>query len=388
MQRLMECLEGVLRFHGHATTRDAALEGRSGTVYTIPMLAECDERAYVVDAFLDGVVPAEVIEQLEEVCRDVGADGAVLCHLEAAETVGSDKVCLWGRDELVRLIGDAQLAEATDGTARPPVMEAKPKPDAPVAESLSDLLPPAFKEPERTGEAPMTTVDLDALEGLGDGFLDDIAPAEPAPDQAPSIPGPDAPEPAVHPLLPVRVLPEEAKAMVRERLFDASHLEMVLQPVHLVDYECDLLAEGSLRYDTVSGRLQVHGTDKHVIEVDPDAIDPDGFTKLPRDEPPRNERVLRVSDERAKERSRSFLVEAHTRLVDVQVEDNDGSYSYTEKKHVAPRPDHIRLHPLGVYHRVLWRVHGPNGHVDVDAITGALVEQRLQTPDPGTIMLD
>ena len=376
MHALMDLLAEVLRLHGLEATRNAALEGQSGTVYTVPLLLEGEAGAFIVDAHLDGVVPAQIQDDLEQVREDVGADGAVLCHLGAAETTDTP-VRRWGHDDLVRLIGTARLAEATGAELAPiDLLPEAPLDAGPLAESLDDLLPPAFAAPEPELPA-MTVMDLDALETM------DLEP-----DLEPEPPAPVPDEPFTRPLLPVRCLPEEARLKVRERLFEAHRVEAVLQPVHLFDYECDLLVEGSLRYDTVRGRIQVHGTDKTVVEVDPEAVDPSGFTRMTGLDRPAEERVLRTSDERAKERARHFLVEAHTRVVDVQVDDDDHGFAYTEKKPVAPRPDHVRLNHLGTFHRVIWRVRGPNGHVDVDALTGEPIQETLATPDPDVYIMD
>lgn len=420
MHALMDLLAEALQHHGYNVTAQAALEGRTGTVYTIPLLAERDERAYIIDAHLEGVVPANVPVELADVRDDVGADGCVLAHLQAIESHDADIVA-WGRDALVRFLGEAALAAATGTEAAAPDFSLPAlDSDAPVAQSLSELLPPAFAADEAEFDGPeLPDFSLLDLEQLGDeptieagempapkptdfmaeldALVDPEAAVEatfapelseatgaPAPAAAP-VPSP-VPE-TRFPLLPVRCTANEAAGMVRERLFEARSVQMVLHPVFLFDYECDLLAEGSLRYDTVAGRIQVHGTHKHVLDVDPEAIDPTGFGR-PLDAVPHEEKALRIDEDRAKQLGRDFLTEAHTRLVDVQVDDDDSGYAYTEKRKVAPRPDHVRLAAKGVFHRITWRVFGPNGHIDVDGMTGTVQEQRLQTPDPDVYIMD
>lgn len=410
MHPLLAALSDALRHHGLTVSEDAALEGRSGAVYQIPLLVEADGEAFLLDLYANGIMPAEVAERLADITDDVGASGAILCHLEAAATTDAD-VRLWGRDDLVRIIGESAFA-AAGLDARPPVLVPE-RSGPPVAESLSDLLPPAFED-----DAPKNGVDLleaepavafdgmsmfdtddgIRLEGLEDLPMADLLDDElgldspvPAFDRLPGQQESPAAPPATqyaYPLLPVRITTQEAVHRVKDRLFRVNAIEMVLQPVHLLDYECDLLAEGSLRYDTVRGRIEVHGTDKHITEVEPEAVDPAGFTKEIPADIEATERTNRVTDERAKERGRTYLVEAHTRMVPVQIEDADGAFSYTEKKRVAPRPDHVRLHHLGTFHRILWRLRGPNGKADVDALTGQVVEETLASPDTDTIILD
>lgn len=398
----MDLLAEVLATHGYNCTRQAALEGRSGTVYTVPLLAESDARALIVDAQMgDDVVPLGAIGDMADVLHDVGADTAILCHRGAVESgERQDGVLLWGHDHLVQIIGDAQLAAALDEAPEPLVLERRNVPSAgPLAESLHELLPTAFFDgvsgdadaaldhPEQETVELVSPFDLVAMESmdlLGDlehnmeGPMDRALQDEAAPATAFS-----------HPLLPIRLTPDEARLSLRGRMDRIDAVQMVLQPVHILDYECDLLIEGSLRYDTINGRIQVHGTDKLAIEVDREAVDPQGFTRLSElPALPHHERTLRTTDERAKERATAFLLEAHTRMVDVEVDEPDSGFSYTEKKKVSPRPDHIRLAPMGVFHRVLWRFTGPAGQVDIDSLTGMVAEQVLAQPDHGAMIID
>ncbi len=402
---LMDMVADALRAHGYDCTLKAALEGRSGTVYTVPMLAERQGQAVVFDVH-EGDVPADLPSGIIDVRDDVAAQHAVLCHT-GSEPQPIPGIRFWGPRELSQLFGDALLAEATGVTIAPPVVEA-PETPTPVVQSDDALLPAAFAEPEpsldldlfesmelapEAATAEETTWEPESDEsgfaGFGDiSSLDEPVPAvEAAPSTVDDVAA-GASQRFTYPLLPVLVTHAEAREQARERLYNVTHVDMVLQPVHLFDYECDLMGKGTLRYDTVAGRVQVHGTDKSVQEVDAQAVDPAGFTRLADATGfEGNERTLRTSDQRADEQARNALTEAHTRTVDVQVEDETYNVSYTEKTKVRPRPDHIRLQHLGVFHRVIWRVHGPNGHVDVDAVTGADVGA-LQTPDPDVIVID
>lgn len=383
---LMETVADALKAHGYSCTLNAALEGRSGTVYTVPLLAERNGEAAVFDVH-DGDVPADLPSAVLDVCDDVEAQHAVLCHT-GSEPEPVRGIRFWGPSEMSRLFGDALLAEAAGVAVQEPELAA---PALPVAESMEEVLPGAFAEPE-------PSLDLDVFEAM------DLSP-EPVLDAEPTIfentgfeemflasepESTPAPQSGfTYPLLPVLITQAEAREQARERLFNVTHVEMILQPVHLLDFECDLMGKGTLRYDTVRGRVQVHGTDKTVREVDPLAVDPAGFTRLADVSGfAAQERTLRTSVERADTNAREHLTEAHTRTVDVQVEDEEYNVSYTEKTKVHPRPDHIRLEPLGVFNRVVWRVHGPNGQVDVDALTGEDVQEALQTPDPDAIVID
>lgn len=202
------------------------------------------------------------------------------------------------------------------------------------------------------------------------------------------FPSPDPPATTIEALAP-RIDPQQAARSVEGRLFAVDKAELVLQPVHLFDYECDLLVEGSLKYDTVRGRLEVHGTSKAVRDVDPLHLDPAKVRPLPAGpDGPAEERTLRVRPDRAERHVREHLLETHTREVDIETGDPDDDYSVTERKKVAPRPDQIRIEPLGVVLRPQWRLRGPNGAMLVDALDGRVLEESLKSPDPDIIMMD
>lgn len=385
---LMELMEHVLEAHGFSCTRNAALEGRSGTVYTVPLLAEDEEHHVIVDAQLeDDPLPMAAVADMCEVLEDVGANIAVLCHTGRVEPgTEQEQILLWDPETMRAVIGDTLLAQATGQAPAPLPLQRSPMP---VAESISDIMPAAFQDEP-------AEVDLAALEQLeGAPFaldVDALAMADTASTAVDDGPRHDAADPGTtfgYPLLPVRITPDEARIQLKDRLGQVHDVQMVLQPVHLYDYECDLLAEGSLRYDTVSGRVQVHGTDKVVIEVDPEAVDPEGYTRLSElPAIPGQERTLRATPERAKQRCTDFLMTAHSRMVDVEVEDDDNGYSYTEKRKVEPRPDHVRLHHVGTFHRVVWRFIGSGGQVDVDALDCTIIEEVLNRPDPDVMIID
>ncbi len=388
----IDAMAEALAVHGYTCTKQAALEGRSGTVYTVPLLAESEERAFILDVQTDDPLPMAAVADMADVADDVGADAAVLCHTGAVEGPGHS-VVLWDHDETVRVLGDARLAGALGHAPTP--LRLQPDQARPVAESVTELLPPAFQDDidlvafETMGTEPVEEPSDDLL----DGFAALAAAADENELQMPdplALPdeGPTGVE-ASHPLLPIRITPDDGRARLRGKMDRIDSVQMILQPVHLLDYECDLLAEGSLRYDTVAGRVQVHGTDKVVLDVAAEEVDPQGFTRLA-DVPdlPGHERTLRVSEDRARQCATDFLMDTHTRMVDVEIEDDDNGFSYTEKKAVAPRPDHVRLHHIGIFHRCVWRFTGPSGHVDMDALSGHLLDEVLANAHHDTMIID
>lgn len=451
-------LADLLRVHGFQVTEDAALEGRSGTLYKAPVLAERDG-AWLFHALpRDRTIQTDMVAELSRTTKDVGATGAVIVHCGDEMPQTPSNLCTWGWVTLSRLVGEAQVAQ-TFGVAVPelpanllpgnsaaelhlapaaedtapvaPEPEADtvtgPEPEAPsgssmevvdgsdsfdlsVLDAASDLEPPAPSAtqgppaaspdaapplrvglpPERDGEIPGTADPgptdredgpLAGLAAAADAFSDDDA-------EATGIPLTEETLELTHPVLAIQVPLAQAQTVVRDRTFSVDRVELILHPVHLMDFECDLLAEGSLDYETVSGLLQVHGTDKTVLEVE-SPVDPQDTALLPEELAPHvRTRAFRIPAERAQQLAYDAIVAHHTRMVDVAVEDPEQDFTVTEKREVAPRPDHVRIAPRGVFYRPVWRLGGTNGSLDVDAVTGVVQEEALRNPTPDIIMLD
>lgn len=210
-----------------------------------------------------------------------------------------------------------------------------------------------------------------------------------SPPTTPATPPKPARKPPSRPVLPVRVTLEDAKRKVKDRLFSVRMAELLLHPVHLYDYEVDVLQEGKISCDTRDGRVQVHGSDKSTLEVDPDQCNPDGPSLLPPDHPYQTtERVLRIPEERAAPVAVGHAIARHTRTVEVRVPDANNSLFYTERRKVEPKPDQVRLRPLGIHFRPAWRLHGDNGHVDLDAVDGRELDAQLRGSRTDAVLLD
>ncbi|MEA3190724.1 MAG: hypothetical protein QOD77_1306 [Thermoplasmata archaeon] len=448
MGTVADLLSGLFGLHGYTVSPEAALEGRSGAVYTVPILAESESGTIVVSGHLDGSpLERDAIDEFARCVADVGADRGVLLHLgeEAAEPAGH--VVLWDRATLVRLLGETRLAEALGD----PLPEMPLEQPHRVAETFEELLPEAFRaaapdpEPayameailevaEPTAASPRLDLDIPELPPMPEP--DPIAPfphlatppvamaapvAAPAPVIAMPMPAPMAPpmapapaaapatpfaapwspptvaaapaKPArkapTRPVLPARVTLEDAKRKVKDRLFSVRMTEVLLHPVHLFDYEVDVLQEGKISCDTRDGRVQVHGSDKSALEVDPDQCNPDGPSLLAPDHPYQStERVLRIQEERANPAALAHVVARHTRTVEVRVPDANNSLFYTERRKVEPKPEQVRLRHLGVFFRPAWRLHGDNGYVDVDAVDGRELDSQLRGSRTDAVLLD
>jgi hypothetical protein len=204
-----------------------------------------------------------------------------------------------------------------------------------------------------------------------------------APTKAPAFPN------ASRDVLPVRVSLDDAKRRVKDRLFSVRAAEVLLQPVHFFDYECDVLKDGSLACDTLDGRVQVHGSDKGTLDVDPDATNPLAPSLLTAGHGlPVEERVLRVTEDRARQLAHQHVTRKHTRNVSVRIPDHNNGLFYMENRKVAPTSDQIRLTHAGMYLRPVWRLHGANGIVDIDAVDGREVMSELRGNRTDAILLE
>ncbi len=263
----------------------------------------------------------------------------------------------------------AHAADGTDAAEEAIAPAADPAEFAPVTE----LLPPAFRDGVLPAPAPAPLLPM--------GFTADEV-FEPAGERL------RAPE-GSRGLLPPRVTLDEAKALVGDRLFNIEEAELILQPVHLFDYVVDLLKPGKLTCAPVMGRLQVNGTDRRVAATDPHRSDAAlAHRVLASDDLTLMDKVLRVSPERAEQLATAWALEQHAKTVNVTTDRADDSFLVVERRNVAPTSGQVHLTPLGLWHRPFWRLWGSNGHVDLDAVEGHLIDAELKTPNPDFLVVE
>ncbi len=397
----------LLQAHGLTPHSDESLEGRSGAVYEVPLLAEGGQ--VLLFEFKDSPDPVEEadLDYLHRLVDDAGADHAVLIHQGPAPygLALREDVTLWGPARLRSILGDHLLHAHTGAPMRPlplgpgadpgdvgerpfqpfPAYSAEASPATEESEvqlpeltddGFADLLPSAFQDdPEDEDVVPMIGLDFDALESL-------TAPTPPA------APRPDVPEPsfgpsAIQPRIPIH----EARAMVKDRITRIDTETLVLRPVHLVDYECDLMVDGTLKQDTVQGRIQVYADKKGSSRVDDEGIDVATIGTLAWNGPV-EDHAFRRDAERALQDAKALVMETHTRMVDMEVDDEASDFSMMERKKVAPNGDLIRLEHKAATYRPAWRFESANGHVVIDALTGETLDESLRTRSGDTIIVD
>ena len=388
MRQLVERLRDAFARNGWSVSLDVELEGRSGQVHAVPLLAEWDGQAVVLDAAESTTLEPEQVEAFASAVADTGADRGILAFAGEGDIEPQGHVVVWDRETLVRILGELALSDEVGGAVTLPLDGAEPtttpEPEPDFGDELPAILPTAFLEPESPVAPTPTPPAPSPPAAAPPGPFGSLLASLPAP--APAAPTPYAPvatraAPAAafipyatgKPTMPVRLLEMEAAAKVADRLFGVERVELMLQPVHLFDYEVDLLREGKLSYDTTEGQLQVNASDKAARDVDPDLANPEAPTRLPAGHGhPVTERVVRVTPERALELALRFLAVKHTRMVEQRVHDSRNGIYYSERKKVEPTRDQVRLTPRGIVLRPVWRLWGGNGHVDVDANDGTV----------------
>jgi hypothetical protein len=190
-----------------------------------------------------------------------------------------------------------------------------------------------------------------------------------------------------HRMLPLRLDIQAASSKVAQKLFGIDRAELILQPVHLFDYEVDSFKDGSLETDTLDGRIEVNGSDKSIHIVDPDVCNPDARgVAMPNVTP--TERVMRVNSERARQLALTHIGKHHAKAVDVRIPDHHSGLYYAERRKIEPRPEQMRIAPLGVFFRPVWRLHGSNGQIDVDAVDGREVFAEVRGNRTDAIIID
>ncbi len=413
---LRELLADLFAAHGYRVSQDTALEGRSGTLYNIPILAEDDDRYVLVDcAAEEEPVGQETLDALATVIDDAGADVAVLVHLGDVDGVPDPSVLLWDRHQVAALVGDSIVAQAGGwAPLQLPLRARRVLAQTPPIDLTSELAAAASpsignREPdwhEADDALDFAAFDLDALASPELGSDSSTAPEGPSPTPGPpghsllaralreTVPAARAAPPRegstsrddAFPCLPMNVTLEQARHLVRDQIANVERAGLILQPVWIFDYECDLLVGGTLRSETTIGRIEVHATSREVRPID-DPIAPEPLRHLPVGIDP-EERPLRTSQERALQEARQAVVAANTRVVQVQSDDPEDNFTVSEKKRVEPRPDHVRLTCLGTFHRPLWRLSGVNGSVELDAVTGELATQQLRSSSSSAVMLE
>lgn len=305
--------------------------------------------------------------------------------LETGEAVEVTSLPKDAADELATAepLQVAELAEPVDA-AEPAVAT------GPVPTWIAEVLPVAFKVPKQPAETLAGAESVAEPAAPTEPPLFQLPPAFREPGGAGGSGGVALPVPeGSNGLLPGGVTLDEARALVADRLFGIEEWELILQPVHLFDYAVEVLREGSLEMDVQRGRLQVNGTDRKVTVTDPLASDPSVPSRV-QATPDLTimDKVLRVSPERAEQVARAWASETYGKTVDVPMAGADDSFDLTERRTIGPTSGQVTLDALGVWHRPFWRLWGSNGHVDLDAVEGHVLDEEIKSPNPDFLVVE
>lgn len=313
-------------------------------------LSEQESAACVSEPFLELADETPVLHLEEAVATVAEVEPAPADATEAPDVIPLAEVPIPAAPPPVDVLKVETFEAPTVNELLPPAFREAPAPVAPLVEAPAPILPPTFI--------------------LGEG--------EPL----------RAPE-GSQGLLPPRVTLKEAKVLVADRLFSIEEAELILQPVHLFDYSVDILRPGKVTSSAQTGRLQVNGTDRRVMATDPAKCDPrlphrvfadEGLTVM--------DKVLRVSPERAEQLATVWAQAEHAKVVSVTTDRADDSYAVTEKRSIGPTSGQVNLAPLGLWHRPFWRLWGSNGHADVDAVEGLVIDAEIKTPNPDFLVVE
>lgn len=349
-------------------------------------------------------LPPSAAADVEEISDDGAATAVSEPFIELA-----DETPVLHLEEATATVAEVEPAPAaaTEAPDVIPLTEVAPLPaptpapaldvlDAPSFEvpTMSDLLPPAFRAPAATEPAPLAAPTLAPAPAAVAGLPPIVPPVFALPEAEAPAPKPAGAEPLRAPegsqgLLPPRVTLKEAKALVADRLFSIEEAELILQPVHLFDYAVDVLRPGKVTSQAQGGRLQVNGTDRRVSATDPAKCDP----RLPHrvfatGDLTVMDKVLRVSPERAEQLATTWAQAEHAKVVDVTTDRADDSFALVERKSVSLTSGQVNLTPLGLWHRPFWRLWGSNGHADIDAVEGTVLDEEIKAPNPDFLVVD
>ena len=141
-------------------------------------------------------------------------------------------------------------------------------------------------------------------------------------------------------------------------------LELV--PYYVYDYSCKIVLDGS-EVAVERGRLSVNALTKKVEEwnVKADVVFAleQGHRRL--------DSVVEPED--AEGLIRTEVLRRHTS--EREIVSDEGSVTVTERRKVAPRPEHIELVSQGIYYLPIWCVEGVHGVLIINAGTGKIVSE-------------
>ncbi len=429
MRHIASALAHLFERHGHDVSLDAAIPGRTGADYVLPLAAWHDGEWLLVDGDLSTPASEMAVHRLLMACIDTGARG-IYCHAGSADAAARnaclDQVLLWDRETLALLLGQTQIADAMGEapprlslgfpTPTPAEQNLNPVPNVVVAATegehleeqpseaamaFAELMPPEPVREERAAEslgevlpaafqavmAPLTPAPAAERE-LDWEASPAVAPASVATVNIPALQVLEVPS-GSNGILAIKLSLPEAKQRVADRLMGWEQADLVLQPIHLFDYTVEVLQQGSLATDSKRGRIEINGTDRTVRPITDHIKLAGEAMPVPEASVTVMEKILRVNDARALQVATEWVDAQHSKTVRVASGDPDDEFALTELRRIAPTSGQVTLTPLGLWHRPFWRLWGDNGHVDIDAVDGAVLDEELRcVADSDAILIE
>lgn len=328
-------------------------------------------------------VPAFAARELADTLPALG-HGVLVClgdvgH-EARAILESAAIDVWTRDKLVHEVGKAYLEAAERGALPRAVV-----PEAPGLEAAEPALVPA-PEPVGAAPAPVAPAPTPAAPPAPSLWTRSPVPATPealvaappapparalAPDTVRLLPPAAAPPPPGPPpsdVLRATVDGEQARRLGVGRLLRVESAALELVPFHAFRYRCRLEARGVPQAER-SGIVAVDAVGGTARELPEPAF---GTAPEP-DE--RLSPLLPQLD--ASNLAKRKVVEVHTEKVRVQASLGRGA-AIVEDRWVRPDPRSVELEAQGVWWLPVWRLAGQNGTMRINAVTGAVEEEKLK----------
>lgn len=340
---------------------------------------------------------------------------------EPAQAVADEPTGLFAFDPMALQDDDSDAVpvNGTDEPSRTPIIDATvPEPAAaPTRGTIIDAEEYATPARQAYTPTPVASAPRDLVQGRGwvletsnrreapAGAVDATNDPDPIPVQPrtkPSIasiaalggigrvPRSNGPDPRVFnpsegALLAPAVSKEQAASAVRDKIYTIDHTSLRYHPKRVYRWAVEAFVEGQVTTTTLSGVRVVDMATRHVASPDQWTASRslrEGTFDIPVDHKP-----VRIEEAKARALALDSVLDATAR--DIVVEDHDSSLDImvTEKKRVRTHRDDVQIHDEGLQWCPVWCFSGVNGEIEVDALTGQIVQERLEARTSNTILL-
>lgn len=200
-----------------------------------------------------------------------------------------------------------------------------------------------------------------------------------------SGPDPRSFNPSTGALLAPAVDKTRAAAEAKQKIFTIDHTWLRYHPKRVLRWKVEAFVEGQVDTKTIEGVRIVDLATREV--ADPAEWTASRHLREGTFDVPVEHKPVRIDTEKAHGLAMDSILEATAR--EVTMEDYDASLDVimTQKKRIRAHRDDVEIQDEGLHWCPVWCFQGVNGTVEVDALTGAVVDERLEQSDSETIVL-